>query len=114
MKKEIEQTDKRAKQMASHKKALEEKESAISKLQSDLQKLSELRAKDKEEHEAALAAAREAVRSTEEYCTGRFAVFCEMLSSKTLLFSMNPTCFCLVSLIQSVHRCCLCSLFYRS
>src|ERR1041385_5165381 len=66
MKKEIEQAEKRAKekkilekQVASHKKALEEKEAAISKLQSDLQNLSELRSKDKEEHEAELAATRE-------------------------------------------------------
>src|ERR1041385_7639099 len=89
MKKEIEQIEKRAKekkvlekQVASHTKALEEREAAISKLQSDLQKLSELRSKDKEEHEAALAATRESVRNAEEYCVGRFASFSEMLSSK--------------------------------
>jgi len=89
MKKEIEQAEKRAKekkilekQVASHKKALEEKEAAISKLQSDLQKLSELRSKDKEDHEAELAATRESVKNAEEYCAGRFASFSEMLSSK--------------------------------
>ena len=89
MKKEIEQAEKRAKekkvlekQVASHKKTIEENETAISKLQSDLQKLSELRSKEKEEHQAELATTQESVKNDEEYCAGRFASFSEMLSSK--------------------------------
>src|SRR3954466_14186025 len=63
MKKEIEQTEKRAKekkalenQVAAQKKTIEEKEASLSKLQSYLQKLSELRSKEKEENETELAA----------------------------------------------------------
>ena len=89
MKKEIEQAEKRAKekkalenQVASHKKTIEENEASLSKLQSDLQKLSELRSKEQEEHKAELAVTREAMKNVEEYCAGRFASFSEMLSSK--------------------------------
>src|ERR1041384_6336056 len=89
MKKEIEQAEKCAKekkvlekQVASHKKTIEENEAAISKLQSDLQKLSEMRSKEKEEHEVELATTRESVKNVEEYCVGRFASFSKMLSSK--------------------------------
>src|SRR3954464_5455978 len=89
MKKEIEQAEKRVKdkkflekQVASHKKTIEEHEAAISKLQSDLKKLSELRSKEKEDHEVELAATRESVKNAEEYCAGRFASFSELLSSK--------------------------------
>ena len=89
MKKEIEQAEKRAKekkalekQVASHKKTIEEHEAAISKLQSDLQKLSELPSKGKEDHEVELAVTRESVKNAEEYCAGRFASFSELLSSK--------------------------------
>ena len=88
MKKEIEQAEKRAKekkvlenQVASHKKTIEEHEATISKLQSDLHKLSELRSKEKKEHDIELAATRESVKNAEEYCAGRFASFSEMLSS---------------------------------
>ena len=89
MKKEIEQVEKRAKekkvlgqQVASHKKTIEEHEATISKLQSDLEKLSELRSKEKEEHDAELVATREAVKNAEEYCAGRFASFSELLSGE--------------------------------
>src|SRR3954470_18761514 len=89
MKKEIEQAEKRAKekkvlekQVASHKKTIEENEAAMSKLQSDLQKLSELRSKEKEDHKVELAATRESVKNVEEYCAGRFASFSELLSSE--------------------------------
>src|SRR3954471_14275247 len=89
MKKEFEQAEKHAKekkvldkQVASHKKTIEENGAAISKLQSDLQKLSELRSKEQEEHKAELAATQESVKNAEEYCVGRFASFSEMLSSK--------------------------------
>src|SRR4051812_10644430 len=114
MKKEIEQAEKRAKekktlekQVASHKKTIDENEAAISKLQSDLQKLSELRSKEKEDHEVELAATRESVKNAEEYCAGRFASFSEMLSSKmsslycasNLLLSCYLVCF--------LHHCCL-------
>src|SRR3954469_7875659 len=95
MKKEIEQTEKRAKekkapenQVDAQKKAIEEKEASLSKLQSDLQKLSELRSKEKEEHETELAATREFVKNAEEYCAGRFASFSEMLSSKMFLLTL--------------------------
>src|SRR3954466_12350788 len=74
MKKEIEQTEKRAKekktlenQVVALKKAIEEKEAYLSKLQSDLQKLSEWHSKEKEEHEAEFAATRESVKRAEEY-----------------------------------------------
>src|SRR3954464_11605188 len=94
MEKEIEQAEKRAKekkvlekQVISHKKTIEENEAAISKLQSDLQKLSELRSKEQEEHKAELAATRESVKNAEEYCAGRFASFSEMLSSKMFLLT---------------------------
>ena len=70
------------KQVASHKKTIEEHEAAISKLQSDLQKLSELHSKEKEEHDVELATTRESVKNAEEYCAGRFALFSELLSSK--------------------------------
>jgi uncharacterized coiled-coil protein SlyX len=90
MKKEIEQAERRAKeklalekQIAGQKQTIEEHETTISKLQSDLQKLSELRSKDKEEHDAELATARASVKTAEEYCAGRFASFSELLSSKT-------------------------------
>ena len=93
MKKEIEQAEKRAKekkvlekQVASHKKTIEENEAAISKLQSDLQKLSKLRSKEQEEHQVELSTTRESVKNVEEYCAGRFASFSEMLSSK--MFSL--------------------------
>src|SRR3954466_4298207 len=89
MKKEIEQAEKRAKekkalekQVVSHKKTIEENEAAISKLQSDPQKLTELRSKEQEEHKAELAATRESVKNAEENCAGRFA--CVVL----------PTCCC--------------------
>src|SRR3954469_17245034 len=89
MKKEIEQAEKRAKekmvlekQVASHKKTVEEHEATISKLQLDLQKLSELRSREKEGNEAELATARESVKNAEEYRVGRFASFSELLSSK--------------------------------
>src|SRR3954470_23211140 len=82
MKKEIEQTEKRAKekktlenQVAAQRKTIEEKEASLSKLQSDLQKLSELHSKEKEEHETELAATRESMKNAEEYCAGRFASF---------------------------------------
>ena len=95
MKKEIENVTKRAKekrvlesQVAGCKKTIEEQEGTISRLQSDLQKLSELRSKEKEDHDAELAAAREAVKNVEEYCAGRFAVFSESLSSE-LFFSLG-------------------------
>src|SRR3954467_4939061 len=92
MKKEIEQTEKRAKekktlenQVVTLKKVIEEKEASLSKLQSDLQKLSELHSKEKEEHDVELATTRESVKKAEEYCAGRFASFSEMLSSKISL-----------------------------
>ena len=75
--------------MASHKKTNEEHEAAISKLQSDQQKLSELRSKEKEDHEVELAVTRESMKNAEEYCAGRFASFSELLSSKMPF----PLCF---------------------
>ena len=91
MKKEIEQAEKRTKekkvlekQVAGHKKTIEEHEATVSKLQSDLQKLSELCSKEQEEHKAELATTRESVKNVEEYCAGRFASFSEMLSSNVL------------------------------
>ena len=68
--------------MASHKKAIEEHEATISKLQSELEKLSELRSKEKEDHDPELITTREAVKNAEEYCAGRFASFSELLSSE--------------------------------
>ena len=68
-------------QVAAHKKTIEE-------LQSDLQKLSELRSKEQEEHKAELAITREAVKNAEEYCAGRFESFSEMLYSKMLLLAL--------------------------
>src|SRR4051812_17917886 len=91
MKKEIEQAERRAKeklslekQVAGHKKTIEENEAAISKLQSDLQKLSELRSKEREAHKTGVEATRNSVKNAEEYCAGRFASFSEMLSSKMI------------------------------
>ena len=59
MKKEIENVGKRARekkvlesQVAGYKKTIEEHEATISRLQSDLQKLSELRSKENEDHAA--------------------------------------------------------------
>jgi len=89
MKKEIENVGKRARekkvlesQVAGYKKTIEEHEATISKLQSDLQKLSELRSKENEDHAAELATAREAVKNAEEYCAGRFGAFSKLLSRK--------------------------------
>src|SRR3954462_12539539 len=104
MKKEIDQAKKRAKekkvlekQVASHKKTIEENEAAISKLQSDLQKLSELRSKEQEDHQAELATTRESVKNAEEYCAGRFSSFSEMLSSKI------SSLYCASDLLLSCH-----------
>src|SRR3954464_13726667 len=109
MKKEIEQAEKRVKdkkflekQVASHKKTIEEHEAAISKLQSDLKKLSELRSKEKEDHETELAATRKSVKNAEEYCAGRFASFSEMLSSKIFLLTSY---FWLVALFSLMFFC---------
>ena len=98
MKKEIEQAEKRAKekkvlekQVASHKKALEEKEAAISKLQSDLKKLSELRSKDKEDHEAELAATREMLSSkmSSLHCASDLLLSCHFGLIFTPLLSLQ-------------------------
>jgi len=102
MKKEIENVSKRARekkvlegQVAGYKKTLEEQETIVNQLRSDLQKLSELRLKEKEEYEAELAAARESVKSAEEYCAGRFGAFSESLSS---MLSLQLHFFCLSQL----------------
>ena len=118
MKKEIENVSKRARekkvlesQVAGYKKTLEEQEATISKLQSDLQRLSELRSKENEEHEAELAAAREAVKNAEEYCAGRFGAFSESLSSRLssfVILSFSIICQTICSLFW-----CLCSVLYQ-
>ena len=89
MKKEIEQVERRAKEKKAletslyhYKQAVKENEACISKLESDLEKLSELRAKDEKKHQAELETTRKAVKTAEEYCTGRFAVFSETLSGE--------------------------------
>ena len=89
MMKEIDQAKKRAKekkalekQVHSYKKNIEENEVKITELQSDLAKVSELRSKDQENHKAELATTQEAVKTAEQYCAGRFAVFSETLSGK--------------------------------
>ena len=91
MKKEIDQAENRAKEKKSlekqvlfYKKAIEENEASITKLQSDLEKVSELRSKDQEKHKAELETTRKVVRTAEEYCAGRFAVFSETLSGRLL------------------------------
>ena len=121
MKKEIEQAEKCAKekkalekQVAIHKKTIEENEAAISKLQSDLQKLSKLRSKEKENHEVELAATRESVKNAEEYCAGRFASFSEMLSSKMSSLYCASDLLLSCHLVLFLHHCCLYSLFHQS
>src|SRR4051812_49175001 len=89
MKKEIDQAEKRAKEKKAletslhyYKKAVTENEANIAKLESDLEKLSELRTKEEENHKAELETTRKAVRAAAEYCARRFAVFSETLSSE--------------------------------
>ena len=93
MKKEIDQAENRAKekkalekQVQSYKKTIKENEANITQLQTDLAKVSELRSKDQEAHKAELEATREAVKTAEQYCAGRFAVFSETLSGRLLSF----------------------------
>ena len=89
MKKEIDQVERRAKEKKTLEKQVSElqeiekkKDAAIAKLQSDLEKLSELRSKEKETHKSELETAQKAVKVAEEYCAGRFAVFSETLACK--------------------------------
>ena len=92
MKKEIDQVEKRAKahkaletSLHYYKQAVKENEACISKLESDLEKLSELRAEDAKKHEAELETTRKAVKAAEEYCAGWFAVFSQTLSGEYLI-----------------------------
>ena len=101
MKKEIEQAEKRAKekkalekQVVSHKKTIEENEAAISKLQSDLQKLSELRSKEKEDHEVELAATRESVKMLKNTVPGDLLRLANCYPVRSLSCCVFPTCFC--------------------
>src|SRR4051812_8239916 len=89
MKKEIEQVERRAKEKKTldtslyhYKQAVKENEACISKLESDLEKLSKLHAEDEKKHQAELETTRKAVRTAEEYCAGWFAVFSEALSGE--------------------------------
>src|SRR4051812_49485625 len=96
MKKEIEQVEKRDKEKKAletslhhYKQGVKDNEACISKLESDLQKLSELRAEDEKKHQAELEATRKSVRTAEEYCAGRFVVFSETLVGELC----RPSCY---------------------
>ena len=87
--KEIDQVERRAKEKKAletslyhYKQAVKENEACITKLESDLDKLSELRAEDEKKHQAELETTRKAVKAAEEYCAGQFAVFSETLSGE--------------------------------
>ena len=93
MKKEIEQTERRAKE----KKALEKQvhdlleakkkdDAVIAKLQSDLEKVSELRTQEKKAYDSELEKSQQTMVDAENYCVGRFDVFSEKLSSEFLFF----------------------------
>jgi septal ring factor EnvC (AmiA/AmiB activator) len=105
MKKEIEQVERRAKEKKAletslhhYKQAVKENEACISKLESDLEKLSELRAEDEKKHQAELEATQKSVRTAEEYCAGRFAVFSETLSGEFCRPSCYRDLFCSLGL----------------
>src|SRR4051812_30212404 len=96
MKKEIDQAKKRAKEKKSlekhvfyYKEVVKENEASIMKLQSDLEKLSELHSKEEETHKAELETARKSVKAAEEYCAGRFAVFSETLAGELRVASRD-------------------------
>ena len=75
MKKEIDQAERRA-------KAKKKDDAALAKLQSDLEKVSDLRAKEKEVYECDLEKSRQMLVDAENYCTSRFDVFSEKLAGE--------------------------------
>ena len=91
MKKEIEQTERRAKEKKSLEKQVHDLQEAkkkddvvIAKLQSDLEKLSELQTPEKKAFESELEKSQQSWLHAENYCAGRFDFFSEKLSGEFL------------------------------
>ena len=89
IKKELEQTERRAKEKKSLEKQVHDlqetkkkDDAMIVKLQSDLQKLSELRVEEKKAFESELGKSQQSLQHAEIYCAGRFEFFSEKLSGK--------------------------------
>ena len=79
IKKELEQTERRAKEKKSLEKQVHDlqetkkkDDAMIAKLQSDLQKLSELRVEEKKAFESELKKSQQSLEHAEIYCAGRF------------------------------------------
>ena len=86
MKKEIDQAERRAKEKKLLEKQVQElleakkkDDAALAKLQSDLEKVSDLQAKEKELYEFELEKSQQMLEDAENYCAGRFDVFSEKL-----------------------------------
>ena len=93
MKKELEQTERRAREKKALEKQVHDLEEAkkkddgvIAKLQSDLLKLFELRVQDIKAFESELEKSQQALQHAEHYCAGRFKFFSEKLSGECLVF----------------------------
>lgn len=93
MKKEIDQVKRRAKEKQTLVKQLQElqeakkkDENSIAKLQSDLQKISELRQKEKERYDLELVQSKADLKAGEGFCAARFDMFSEKLS----VFATDP------------------------
>ena len=91
MKKEIEQTERHAKEKKSLEKQVHDLQEVkkkydaiIAKLQSVLEKLSELRAQEKKAFDSELEKSQQSLLHAENYCAGRFDFFNEKLSSECL------------------------------
>ena len=91
-KKELEQTEWRAREKKALEKQVHDLEEAkkkddgvIAKLQSDLQKLSKLRVQEKKAFESELKKSQQALQHAEHYCAGRFEFFSEKLSGECIV-----------------------------
>ena len=96
MKKEIDQAERRAKEKKLLEKQVQEllevkkkDDAALAKLQSDLEKVSNLRSKDKEVYECELEKSQKMLVNAENYCAGRFDVFSEKLAGEFNLHHMT-------------------------
>ena len=89
MKKEIDQAERRAKEKKLLEKQVQElleakkkDDVALAKLQSNLEKVSDLQAKEKELYEFELEKSRQMLEDAENCCTGRFDVFSKKLTGR--------------------------------
>ena len=96
MKKEIEQAKRRAKEKKSLEKQVQDlleakkkDDAMIAKLQSDLEKVSDLRTQEKKMYECEREKAQQTLVDVEKYCAGRFDVFSEKLAGDFYFASYN-------------------------